>query len=99
MRVFSDASQAIHLGAGETFAMVLACNPSTGFLWEPSFDARYLELVSRKFRQEGQRIGAGAEEMFHLRALQAGETQILFELRRSWETEAGEMKLFRITID
>ena len=79
--------------------MVLACNPSSGFLWEPSFDARYLELVARKFWGEGQRIGAGAEEMFHFRALQGGETQLLFELRRAWETEARETKLFRITID
>ena len=98
MRVFSEGTRAIKAAPGETFVIALAGNPTTGFVWEPEFDARQLKLLSREFQPPSEAIGAGGEERFHFQALGSGETEVLFKLRRAWEPEARERKRFQIAI-
>ncbi len=98
MQVYSEDTEAIEATPGETFVIALASNPTTGFVWEPDFDARRLKLLSREFQPQSARIGAGGEERFHFQALGSGETEVLFELRRAWEPEARERKRLQIAI-
>jgi|OpeIllAssembly_1097287.scaffolds.fasta_scaffold1894228_1 predicted secreted protein len=98
MQRFTDPAAAIHVAAGETFALALAGNPSTGYTWQASVDPRYLELGSQEFEPQGQGVGAGGFEVFQLRALAAGHSEIACEYRRPWDREALKTTKFRVVI-
>jgi predicted secreted protein len=98
MRKFSDPAAAIHVAAGETFALALAGNPSTGYTWQASVDPRYLELIGQEFERAGEGVGAGGYEVLCFRALTAGGTEITCEYRRPWDREALNSTRFRVVI-
>ena len=98
MRCFDDPGQPIHTVVGETFALALASNPTTGYTWQIAADPRYLELVAQEFEVEGKAVGAGGREVFRFHALEIGKTEIDLEYRRPWGKEARDTKRFRVTI-
>jgi inhibitor of cysteine peptidase len=98
MQRFTDPAAAIHVKAGETFALSLPGNPSTGYTWQASVDPRYLELVGQEFVPEGKGVGAGGYELVQLRALAAGHSEIACEYRRPWEREVLKTTRFQVVI-
>ncbi len=99
MQRFDDPASAVRVAMGETFAVALKGNPTTGYTWHASVDARYLELVAQEFEPAGEGVGAGGHEVCRFRTLQAGETQITFVYRRPWDTEARDKRLFQVVIE
>jgi inhibitor of cysteine peptidase len=95
---FDDPVQAIHVMAGDTFAIRLASHPTTGYTWEAEVDPQYLELLGQAFEPGGRAIGAGGQELFHLRAQKAGETEVAVAYRRPWSGETLDTVLFRVVI-
>ncbi len=95
---FDDPVTPIHVAAGETFILALAGNPTTGYTWQVIVDAQYLEILGQEFEPHGTGVGAGGVEVFRLRALAAGESEIACEYRRPWDREARDTKRFRVTI-
>ena len=97
------------LAPGETLAISLRENPTTGFRWhfvcEP--DAAICQLTDDKFAS-GDAIGAtgrmgamgaGGVRVWTFRALAAGETRIEFIERRAWETEPpNHARRFFVTV-
>ena len=98
MARFDDPAKPIHVTAGDTFALALAGNPTTGYTWQVAVDARYLEILGQEFEPGGAGVGAGGNEVFQLRALAAGESEIACEYRRPWDREARDTKRFRVVI-
>ena len=98
MQRFADPAATIHVAAGETFALALPGNPSTGYIWQASVDPHYLELSSQEFEPEGTGVGAGGYEVFLLRALAAGHSEIACEYRRPWDRETLKTTQFRVVI-
>jgi inhibitor of cysteine peptidase len=98
LRSFDDPAQAIHVASGETFAVRLAGNPTTGYTWQASVDSPNLELVGQEFEPAGEGIGAGGHEVFRFRALAAGETEIVLEYRRPWGGAARDVARFRVFV-
>jgi predicted secreted protein len=98
MRHFTDPDQEIQVGVGEVFAVALAGNPTTGYLWQASVDADLVELVDQEFERHGQGVGAGGREVFHFRTRGAGRCRIHFEQRRPWAGEPRDTKLFQVVI-
>ena len=96
---FEDPVQAIGVGTGERFSIALACNPTTGYLWEAGVDAGYLELDSQEFEPAGGGVGAGGREVFHFNTLAPGETDISFECRRPWDKTAHDTRQVRVRIE
>jgi predicted secreted protein len=95
---FEDPTKVIHVAAGESFAIALAGNPTTGYTWQASVDAPSLELVSQEFEPGGQGVGGGGQEVFCFHAHVIGETGISFEYRRLWEGAARDTRRFRVEI-
>jgi len=98
MHTFDDPVQDIGVGLGETFALALPGNPTTGYTWQADVDVAYLQLVAQEFAPQGPAVGAGGREVFRFRALQAGETELAFEYRRPWGGEARDSRRFRVLI-
>jgi inhibitor of cysteine peptidase len=98
VRRFDDPAQAIHVAAGETFAIALASNPTTGYTWQAEVDPRCLALLAQEFEPGGDAIGAGGLEVFRFHVRQAGQAEITFEYRRPWGGGARETERFRLVV-
>ena len=95
---FDDPVGSVEVRAEEQFAIALTGNPTTGYEWQASVDARYIESGTREFEPGGEAPGAGGREVFRFRARQAGETEIAFEYRRAWEREPVDVRRLRLLI-
>lgn len=98
MQRFDDPAQTIHVAAGETFAIALASNPTTGYTWQAEIDPRCLALLTQEFEPGGDAIGAGGREVLRFRAREACRTEIDFEYRRPWGGAARDTARFRVVI-
>lgn len=85
-----DDGRAVALGVGETMAVALEANPSTGYAWEvAAVDDSVLRADEWEFVQggEGALLGAGGTQVLRFTALAEGETVLELVHRRSWESE------------
>lgn len=84
-----DDGRAVALGVGETMAVALEANPSTGYAWEvAAVDDSVLRADESEFVQEGgDLLGAGGTQVLRFTALAEGETVLELVHRRSWESE------------
>ncbi|MEW6555680.1 MAG: protease inhibitor I42 family protein [Actinomycetota bacterium] len=97
----AEDTEEIEVEAGLDFAIALVSNPSTGYSWrlaEP-LDEDVVELVSSEFEkksvesegegegEEGEMVGAPGEELWTFTAVAEGETEIVLEYVRPWETD------------
>ena len=98
MKRYADPRAAIQVAVGEQFGLELAGNPTTGYMWQINADSRHLELLSQKFEAGGEGVGAGGREVFHFRALAAGDIEIACEYRRPWDKETRDTRHYRVTI-
>ncbi len=98
MKTHADPGTTIQVTAGEEFALELAGNPTTGYMWQITADSRHLELLGQKFEAGGEGVGAGGREVFHFRALADGETELACEYRRPWDKESRATRRFRVVI-
>jgi inhibitor of cysteine peptidase len=99
MQRFEEPAKAIRASVGETFAIALAGNPTTGYTWHATVDPGHLEVVGETFEPAGKGVGSGGQEVFRFRALAPGSSEIKYEYRRPWDKKARESKRFRIEID
>jgi inhibitor of cysteine peptidase len=102
VRKYDDPEQAIHVAPDETFAIELKGNPTTGYTWQADIDTQYAELITQEYAPQAGpagAIGAGGWEVFHFRAREAGETQIVFLHRRPWGGATRDTKRFKLVID
>lgn len=98
MRRFDDPARTIRVVVDEIFAVALAGNPTTGYAWQASVDARCLDLLSQEFEPGGEAIGAGGLEVFRFRARGVCRTEIEFEYRRPWGGAARDAARFRVVV-
>ena len=98
MKRFADPGDTIRVEAGESFAIELAGNPTTGYMWQPDVDSRHLELLEQEFEPGREGVGAGGKEILRFRALATGDTEITFTYRRPWDKESRDAKCFRVAI-
>ena len=80
---FSDPAEPIRVRAGETFAIVLAGNPTTGYTWQAETDTPALELLGQQFEAGKGSVGAGGQEVLHFQAQQPGEVTDHLRIRAS----------------
>lgn len=98
MHRFDDPEGALHVAPGETFALALPANPSTGYAWQLDLDPAYLDLLDDRFEPSGRALGAGGQQVFRLRACAAGSTQLVAEYRRPWGGEPADQRRVPISI-
>lgn len=98
MQRFEDPARAIRAAVGETFALALTGNPTTGYTWQAAVDPRYLALVGEEFEPVDAGVGSGGQEVFRFRALAPGQSKIDCDYRRPWDKKARETRQFRVEI-
>lgn len=92
----------IEVAVGEEFSRTLESNPTTGYVWKPSFNEQLLELKSNEFfpKDNGNLVGSGGIETFIFEALKPGNTEIVFSYVRPWEGESSDTskRVYRVII-
>lgn len=81
------------------FTLSLESNPTTGYVWEATFDSAFLELKKRDFKaSDGKSIGAGGTETLTFVPIKEGRTEIIMVHKRPWESISLEKRSFPIEI-
>jgi predicted secreted protein len=88
----------IDVELGKTFEIKVESNPSTGYVWEPIYDAEFLDLLGEEFEKRSDRIGSSGTSEFSFIPLRMGRTHLTMQLRRPWETEAANRLEYDIEI-
>ena len=88
----------ISVSEGEKFHITLEENPTTGYLWETTYENSILELEGKDYQRTGTAMGASGRAVFTFLARGTGESELTFRLQRSWEGEAIQTKVFRIVV-
>ena len=89
---------------GDTLAVHLDANPSTGYRWELTrlAGASVVQVGLPDYQPETAagvpRVGAQGHTTFRFRALQAGTSSIELVYRRPWETSVAAAKTVRFEI-
>lgn len=97
----ADDGREITLKPGQTLAVALEANPTTGYNWlldvEP--DAAVLSVVGEEFQApSGERVGAGGVTTWRFRALATGETSFRLGYARSWEEGVESVETFSLRV-
>lgn len=98
-------SQTVNLGVGQTLDLTLDSNPTTGYRWflaQPP-DPAVVLVETHAFvrdRETAGQVGAGGREIFTVRGVSPGFTEMVLEYHRPWERERGKppAKVHRITL-
>ena len=83
----SQNGQSFSAKSGDTLAITLPENPTTGYRWTViQADSRLLKPASDDFSQGGGAVGGGGARTFRFTAAGTGEASLSFALARSWES-------------
>ncbi len=100
--VFTDASQAVTVQAGDDFFIALASNPTTGYTWTQSIvDGKVLAYEGNVYQAPSSGlIGAGGQQIFIYHANRSGSTTISFAYARPFQPNAPPAKslTFGVTV-
>ncbi len=96
----ADDGKSFQIRRGETIAVRLAGNPTTGYTWVvDEVDKKIMELVASSYtRSSPERIGSGGWRTLTFKAIAAGTSPIKLKYWRAWEGDASVVKRFDITI-
>jgi len=84
--------------AGDSVALKLEENPTTGFRWEiASVDSQVLALIKDEFQPTSPGIGGGGMRLFHFMTKKPGTAELELRLTRSWESGAPK-SVFRVRV-
>lgn len=97
--IYSDPDTTIKVNVGQEFTIALDENPSTGYLWEAQFDSSFVELVDSNYEaSSGGGVGAEGTRSFVFAALKEGNTEVTMVLKRPWEEETADEKVFTVEV-
>ena len=104
VKTYTDSGQTRDIGVNQEFVIALGSNPTTGYMWQESYDENMVELVEKTYKlgKEAKQglVGAGGVEYFRFKTLKADETEITLVYKRPWEepTPQDVTKVFTINI-
>jgi len=100
--VFTDEKQPVSVNVGQQFVVELESNPTTGFIWTATFDAKVLSQVSKDYTASPAApglVGSGGKDKFTFKAVAAGTTDLTFGYHRSNESVPyAQTKIFKVTV-
>jgi predicted secreted protein len=79
----------VELQVGEQHSIKLAGLGTAGYRWRPEQlnDSDIAEVRATSAPEPGSAVGASADEVFEIRALKPGSTNVRFAQRRPWEED------------
>jgi inhibitor of cysteine peptidase len=97
-----DNGKTVELAVGQTLAITLDSNPSTGYSWEAA--GEHSELVQagepeyKQRNQDKQLVGAGGQETLRFEAKKAGQVHLELVYHRPWETGVKPAETFAVDV-
>ena len=102
VKTYTDPGRAISTSVNQEFVIALGSNPTTGYMWQESYDEDMLKLLESKYDmgEEAKQgvVGAGGVDYFRFKTLNKGETEITMVYKRPWEEEILDQKVFTVDI-
>lgn len=102
IKSYSDPSETINTASNSEFIIALESNPTTGYTWEVEYDETHLELLSQEYKAEEHEegmVGVGGTDHFRFKALQGGNSEIVFVYAQHWDGgETAEQLTFPVAI-
>jgi predicted secreted protein len=97
----ANHKQTVKAVKGQSLAIELEGNPSTGYDWHfTSLDRSRLELIDRSEQPRfAQRLGSPALLVFNLKTLGPGVTTVKMAYFRSWEGSSTAREFLEFTLD
>ena len=95
----SDDGEEIELQKGQTLAVSLEGNPTTGYTWEAvEIDEQVLRQIGEPaFTPESEAVGASGTQILRFRATGEGRTTLRLVYHRPWE-EAEPERSFSVEV-
>jgi inhibitor of cysteine peptidase len=95
-----DKGRSIALKVGQTIAVHLRENPTTGFRWtlEQGGDSILEPLDSTYVQAAISATGGGGLHVWTFEARQQGNARLVFKLGRAWQGTASDSDRFEVTI-
>ena len=91
----TDSGRVVNLKTGDTLAVRLASNPSTGYSWDVSKGKADVLLERNKVFERGAAdspLGTGGTDVWMFEAVKEGKQKVTFTYRRPWEKGASAAK-------
>ena len=95
-----DNGKIVEMNAGDTLKISLAGNPTTGYNWYVgSMDSAILSQIGDpSFKASSDAMGAGGVVTLTFQATIAGQTSLLLEYKRAWETGVTPLQTYSVMV-
>ncbi len=95
-----ESGRSVAVPVGETVAVTLEGNPTTGYLWELASVERAVLTPDAEpgFSPDSPLAGAGGRFTFRLTAVAAGTSPVRLVYRRPWEKDVPSLQSFDLTV-
>lgn len=95
-----NANSSVALHVGDTLAVTLEGNPTTGYNWEvASSDPALLRQVGEaQFTPDTSALGSGGKVILQFEAASTGQTPLKLIYHRPFETGVAPLKTFELTL-
>lgn len=95
-----DEGRQVELSEGQTLAVSLEGNPTTGYTWETEeLDEDILKQMGEaEFEPQSDLIGAPGVLTLRFEAVGAGETTLNLVYHRSWEKDVEPLEAFSVSV-
>lgn len=96
----TDNGSQVALQVGETLALSLESNPTTGYGWEiAELDQSILSETYHEYEADSPAItGSGGQEVWRFQAQRPGSTTLRLEYRRPWEEGVEPIQTFNVEV-
>lgn len=95
-----DNGRQIELEKGQTLAISLEGNPSTGYTWEmvESEDSILRQVGEIEFEAESDLVGAPGTQTLRFEAVESGQTELKLVYHRPWEKDVEPLETFTLQV-
>jgi inhibitor of cysteine peptidase len=96
-----DAGREVQLNKGQTLAVTLEGNPSTGYSWEVAepLDEKVLRQVGEpEFKAESEALGAGGVQILRFEAVNTGQIALNLVYHRPWEKGVEPLETYSLQV-
>jgi predicted secreted protein len=87
----------VNAAPGTEIVLQLAASPTTGYVWQARSVPPGLTVVGQSFAPaDSKSVGGGGVESVRVLVNASGTYDLVFELKRPWESQAVKSQAFRI---
>ena len=89
--------ETIETVVGASFDIALEATPTAGYRWEPVDLDDAVELLGDDVESPSG-LGGSARQVFHFRALRAGQARVILRYGRPWEAQEADRRRYTVRV-